>query len=516
MNNEMQKAIIYCRVSDMKQVRDGHGLESQETRCREFAVNKGYEVVAVYHERGVTGKLMDRPQMLAMLEYLQKHKKRERFIVIIDDISRLARDVETHIQLRKAVSNTGALLESPSIEFGDDSDSRFIELLLANVAGHQREKNAEQTRNRMRARAMNGYWVSRAPIGYEYTELPEHGKIMVPCEPLASIVKEGLEGYASGRFASQTELKRFFEGFSVFPRTPQGRVNFQTVSDMLKKSLYAARINLPNWGLHDIPAKHQPLISYETYQAIQNQVKGHSHAPARKDLHKDFPLRGFVGCACCEKPMTAGWTKGRSQYYPYYFCQQKGCEMYGKVIAKAKIEGDFEKLLGALHPTKSVANLAYDIFKDQWKLREVRYQEEADALKKEMADLDKVIAQTLDKIFCSDSPTLVKAGENRIKDLERDKQVLVEKIAKCGTRLPDFDDIYRTAFEFLANPRKLWSSERFADKRTVAKLAFNGLIPYVRNEGYRTAPIAEPFRLLRRIDGHDNEMVAPPGLEPGT
>jgi site-specific DNA recombinase len=34
-------ALIYSRVSDAKQVRDGDGLNSQITRCREFAKRKG-------------------------------------------------------------------------------------------------------------------------------------------------------------------------------------------------------------------------------------------------------------------------------------------------------------------------------------------------------------------------------------------------------------------------------------------------------------------------------------------
>ena len=42
------KAIIYCRVSSKGQETDGHGLESQETRCRQHAQTKGYEVAAVF------------------------------------------------------------------------------------------------------------------------------------------------------------------------------------------------------------------------------------------------------------------------------------------------------------------------------------------------------------------------------------------------------------------------------------------------------------------------------------
>lgn len=43
-----QKAVIYCRVSSTKQATEGHGLESQETRCRHHAETMGYEVEAVF------------------------------------------------------------------------------------------------------------------------------------------------------------------------------------------------------------------------------------------------------------------------------------------------------------------------------------------------------------------------------------------------------------------------------------------------------------------------------------
>ena len=146
-----QRAVIYCRASSEKQVREGHGLDSQETRCREYARAKGYVVAETFHDAAQSGKLLDRPQMKAMLNYLRRHQKDD-LVVVVDDISRLARDIETHIQLRAAISAADAKLESPSITFGEDSDSRLVEHLLASVAAHQREKNAEQVKNRMRAR----------------------------------------------------------------------------------------------------------------------------------------------------------------------------------------------------------------------------------------------------------------------------------------------------------------------------------------------------------------------------
>ena len=118
------------------------------------------------------------------------------YVVIIDDITRLARGLDAHIKLRAEISGAGGVLESPSIEFGEDSDSILVENLLASVSQHQRQKNGEQTKNRMRARLQNGYWPFQAPIGYRFEAKSGHGKVLVRDEPIASILQEALEGYA--------------------------------------------------------------------------------------------------------------------------------------------------------------------------------------------------------------------------------------------------------------------------------------------------------------------------------
>lgn len=66
----MQKAVIYCRVSSDRQVNEGHGLNSQEKRCRDFANVKGYKVVKVFYDEGVSGGLFDRPAMKSLINYL--------------------------------------------------------------------------------------------------------------------------------------------------------------------------------------------------------------------------------------------------------------------------------------------------------------------------------------------------------------------------------------------------------------------------------------------------------------
>ncbi|MEM8839405.1 MAG: recombinase family protein, partial [Pseudomonadota bacterium] len=325
-------AVIYCRVSSKKQVEEGNGLDSQETRCRDFARMRNYEVLEVFHEEGVSGSLINRPGMQAMLSFLKANRNDGDCIVIIDDISRFARGIEAHWQLRTALDSVGAKLESPSIEFGSDPDSILVENLLASVSQHQRQKNAEQVVNRMQARFKNGYYLANPPAGYRYEKIEGHGKMIVPLEPAASIVKEVLEGFASRRFETQTEVKRFLEKQPDWKKNKHGEVPFRRVEDLLKNPIYAGYMNSRTWKISMQEGKHQPLIDLATWQKNQDRLKTKKVAPIRKDTRPDFPLRGFVCCDECHRPMTACWSKGRSRPYGYYFCQTRDCSQRLKNI----------------------------------------------------------------------------------------------------------------------------------------------------------------------------------------
>ncbi len=52
-----------------------------------------------------------------------------------------------------------------------------------------------------------------------------------------------------------------------------------------------------------------------------------------------------------------------------------------------------------------------------------------------------------------------------------------ERIASSGKPLRSFGETYRTAFGFLANPCKLWHSDRIEDPRAVLKLVFADNLP---------------------------------------
>ena len=92
----------------------------------------------------------------------------------------------------------------------------------------------------------------------------------------------------------------------------------------------------------------------------------------------------------------------------------------------------------------------------------------------------------MDRIVATDSDTLIALYGRRIRALEEQRFKLRESTANCGSALPDYEEAFRTAIEFLANSCNLWNSPRLEDKRAVLKLTFAERLAYRKNAGFRT------------------------------
>ena len=512
ISSKPTKAVIYTRVSGAKQVREGDGLASQENRCREYATYKDYDVVEVFSD-DMSGKFERRPAMDRMLAFLRLHPSNS-IVVIIDDISRFARNVQAHIKLRETLSDAGGILESPSIEFGEDSDSRLVEHMLASVAQHQREKNAEQTSNRMKGRMMNGYAVFTAPIGYVYKKTGSHGKLLTRVEPVASIIKEGLAAYASGRIATQAELKRFFEAQPDFPKDlPNGQIRQQKVTDIIKRVVYAGYIEHEPWGITRRKGHHEPIISLETFEKVQARKAVKPLAPARKDISEDFPLRGALNCACCDESMTSCWSKSATgKRYPYYWCQTRDCSMYRKSIRAEKVHSAFDQLLKGMTPSKNLLTIVSAMLKDAWQQRLDQAKHAKSSLSREIAALDKQQDALLERLVETSNAKVIAALETKISDIEDDKLRLTDKAEQKAQPKHSKAEIFELLKIFLSNPWNIYVNGNLALKKTVLRTVFRAPLAYDRGNGFRTPQTSVIFRFLDQIS-KKCEMVRPRRLE---
>lgn len=212
--------------------------------------------------------------------------------------------------------------------------------------------------------------------------------------------------------------------------------------------------------------------------------------------------------------MTACWSKGSHARHPYYLCPKRGCSCYGKSIRREKIEGEFEALLKDVQPTPALFKVATAMFRELWDHRLAQSQTQAKALGAQIIKIEKQVSQLLERNLDATVPSVIDVYEDRIRKLEEEKILAREQIAAAGRPVSSFDDTLRTALNFLSSPWNLWASERLEDRRTVLKLTVADRLRYTRNNGFRTADLSMPFKVLGSFCGGEREMARPKRFKP--
>lgn len=325
---------------------------------------------------------------------------------------------------------------------------------------------------------------------------------------LYPIVQNALEGFASGRFGSQAELKRYLEAQPAYPKdTPTGLVRQQTVVRLLQRPVYAGMVYAPKWGVSMRRGKHEAMISIATHNKIKDILERGVYAPSRTDTRQDFVLRGAVCCDGCGKPLTAGYAKGKTKTYAYYWCQQKGCDQRSKTISRDKLEGEFEELLREVQPSPSLVNIAVEMLKDLWEKQSQDAESRLAVYREQLDRAESEIAKLVDRFVDTTNPRLVAAIENRIEEHERVKLAAEQKLAEGGGPLLPIESVIKLSLKYLSAPHKLWDSGRLELQRLVLKLTFAGHLRYRKGEGIKLPELTLPFNYFKHLGGNMSALT---------
>ena len=507
-----QKSIIYCRVSSERQKTEGHGLDSQEHRCRELATQKNYDVEKVFRDSFTGGgDFMLRPAMSEMFSYLDS-KPYNNYTIIFDDIKRLARDTEQHIKLRKALELRRVKIECPNFVFNDSPEGQYVETIMAAGAQLERQQNRRQVMQKMKARLESGFWTfPDVPEGYEFKKDPIHGKLPMLIHSEAKIIKGALEGFASGRFIEQNDVRKFLEDNEANNGKP---ISLEYVKRMLTRIFYAGYIEYLPWEVSRRKANHEALISLETFEKIQEKLKRKTTTHIKNFLNEDFPLRGFVICNCCKQPMTASWSKGRNGRFAYYRCKTNSCSERNRSIGKKIIEDKFELILANIKPNDSILSLTKVIVADVWKKKELEKTSRIKVIERDIEKFEDEKEKFVRLVSKAVDENVIAAYELRIGDLMKKVTVLNNSLMSFNKHRPNIETALDIVFDFLKNPLLQWQKGDIHTRKLVLRLVFEQNLAYNKNSGFETAILSLPLRVFTLPEAQKSSLVEMGGIEP--
>lgn len=505
-NNETvpERVVIYSRVSSAKQVTEGNGLDSQESRCHNWCNFKNLEVAAVFREEGISGGKNDRPALKKMLDFLSKQNRPH--IVLVDDLNRLARETMIHLTLKSQIRQMGHVLQSVNMTLDDTEESALMEVVSSSLSEYERKKNAKRTKERMCVHAEQGFWTLQCPTGYKQ-ERRDKRVYLARHEPVAGILQEALEGFASSRFITQKDVLDFITIRRQEENAPMPAVTFNFVKNLLQNQKYTGFFAYEPWNIPAQKWAMDAIITIETFDKIQERLKKKLKSGKREYNLNDeaFPLRRWVKCPHCGKTLTASRPRGTGGVYPYYSCKGLGCPMRGKGIKPDIMHAAFEDILDDIKPQKQIIDLTTAIAKEIYNTRTKDIYAAVNAKKKRLESIDEEISRFAISASKTSNGDAIKAYEKEIAKLERERTSLGNDTANAKAEVMPFDQALKVVTDFIGNPRGIWMTGNIRQRVLVLNLCFSDGITYDRNKKFGTFQVSPIFKAFGDLDGNTKQ-----------
>jgi len=319
-------AVIYCRVSSKEQV-EGTSLESQEIACRDYAQRNHLNVAQVFIDRGESAKFADRPQLLEMIAFCGDRRNAIEELLVWK-VDRLARNVGDHFSIKAGLLKHGVRVVSVTEPIDAKPEGKLLETILAGFAQFDNDVRAARTVQGMRRKIQEGIFPWQPPLGYKGAAQPGNKKTEPdqPDQPTFGILQQAWIEFAGGTY-TKAQMLRLLTSRGLRTRSGAPLSN-QAIDYLFQDSFYAGIIRDP-WSGEEFPGRHLPMVSKETFDAVQRVVAGRSRAIPHVAVRPEFPLRSFVRCGSCESALTGSFSRGRSKTYPYYHCYSRTCDARG-------------------------------------------------------------------------------------------------------------------------------------------------------------------------------------------
>lgn len=510
---ETYKGIIYTRVSSRRQETEGHGLESQYAICLQYARKKGIAIECHFSDT-LTGRKSDRAGINSLIAHVRRHR-RIQWIIIFDDISRFARDLKDHLELREKLRAAGCVVATPSKEFKDDPDSLLIENILASISQHSSMKNTETVMSRMAGCLYSGRWPFRLPYGYMRAEA-RGASDAIRCEPHFSIIAEAFRRFASRSLVNQAAVRDFFADQPSYKlHHGEAKARIQRVSRVLTNVFYAGYIEYPRWGVPLLEGNHEAAVDYETFCEVQRILSsGRKVAPTPRAV--DFPARGLVSCAECEGHLTSAWSKGKLKKYPYYKCTNRACVSYGKSIPRSDVEDGIALLLKQVSPVEGALEVFRNFVLEAAELRHRSVRLRQQELRKAISSNEERESQLIDRFLEVTEKRVVEKLQQRLIALSREGELLRVKLKEADTANASEQRQFEHLSQILASPCDAWLNGGSRQKKAVVTACFSSKLRYARGRGFRTPSLRPIFKALLYANDGASVLVEPRGVEPLT
>ena len=498
---------IYVRVSTGRQVL-GTGLETQERDCRGYAQHEGWTVLRVFREEGESAKTKKRTELQAMLRACKAANPRPAY-VLVHALDRFARMGIDHDALREELLELGIKLRCVLTPLGETPYDRYIERVLSGLPQLDNELRGERSLAGMKMRVEQGKWTFKAPIGYINGKDIQGNKTLLHDTKRAALIKEAFEMYATGLYTKE-QVRARINGKEL--RTKKNKpIGHEGFDRMLRNPRYAGLLNVRKWDMA-VKGSFEPIVSQQTFQRVQDVLQGRRKTVTPRQRNRsDFPLRHFVLCGYCRKPLTGSPSKGKMGVkYNYYRCQNRACPAKPKINVRAEVMYDrFVQFLREQQPDSSYLRLFHKVVLDVWQSK----QADAISLKRnferQVDELNDRKRKLLEAMIYHQSISRAEYDQMRV-PLDEELTTAEANLMQAQESEVSVEKVLAFAEDLLLNVGGVWERCSLDQKQRLQQVLFPAGIEYADGV-YRTQQTSFLFRGLQGETAMDGSIGSATG-----
>lgn len=319
----MKKVVAYCRVSTDSSDQ-ANSLENQKMYFNKYIKeNKEWELIKIYADEGITGtSTKKRKQFNQMIKDAENGKID---IILTKEVSRFARNTVDTLEYTRKLKAIGVevyfLLDNISTA---DKEGELRLTIMSSMAQEESRKISERVRWGAKRSMEKGVVFGNIVLGYDL----KGGKLTIN-EEQAKIVKEIFYKYlyeGKGFFTIGRELME--KGIKTSRNN--GRWYATTIKQILTNEKYCGTLKqgktyIPNYldkktkinkGEREfviIENNHEPIISKEVFEKVQEEIKKRHRETVKDDCKRKYSNKyafsGKIICSRCGRSYGVGSTK---------------------------------------------------------------------------------------------------------------------------------------------------------------------------------------------------------------
>ncbi len=341
------RAVFYLRVSTKEQAErggreEGFSIPAQRQACERKAETLGATIVDEFVDRGESAKSAARPELQRMLTYLADNPTT---FVIVHKLDRLARNRVDDVEINVAIKTAGATLVSCTENIDETPSGTLMHGIMSSIAEFYSRNLANEVVKGTTQKAMAGGTIGKAPTGYRNIRRIENHREVRTVELdefRAPLMRWAFEQYATGEWSVRRLLVAVTDkGLTSIggPKRPEKPLSLGNFNRLLKNDYY---IGIVTYKGVKYQGTHEPLISEELFNKVQNVLTAKKQSGERQRTHRHY-LKGTVFCIGCESRMIIHITKNRhGKTYKYFVCsgrheKRNTCDKRAVRISDAEI-----------------------------------------------------------------------------------------------------------------------------------------------------------------------------------